>query len=231
MRHRLWLVIGAFVGIAIALFYWFHVQKSPPDQKLSAEEDRVYEAVVRDMITSADGHIQIRQLVLDANVLSDLTPGADLKSCKESARKHFSLENSKLLYNSLADKLYRLFHGGYDDTLRADTIQDFLDKSCATGRLSQTFHTDLPRTFITEDTVHFSSWPIEKDGSKSFEQLFVGAGGVILLSPVGFDSTLHEATVSTSFVCGGLCGSGSRYVLRNQRGQWKVVNKWIAWVS
>jgi hypothetical protein len=40
-----------------------------------------------------------------------------------------------------------------DGSLRADTIQDFLEKSGSAGRLSTTFHTDVPRTFIKPDSV------------------------------------------------------------------------------
>jgi hypothetical protein len=223
----------AFAGIAIALFYsGFHALKRQPDQKkLSAAEDEVYEAVVRDMVTPAHGQTHISQLVFEDTVLSELSPGADLQSCKENVRKHLRLESSTLLYDSLADKVYRLFTDGYDDSFRADTIQDFLEKSCTGGRLSQKFHTDLPRTFIAFESVHFNDWPIELNGLKSFEQVFPGAGGIISFSHIGFDSTFQEAMVSTSFACGGLCGTGSRYVLRKKRGRWEVVNKWVVWVS
>jgi hypothetical protein len=127
---------------------------------------------------------------------------------------------------------YRVLTRSADDrSLRADAIQDFLEKSRTVGRLPQTFHTDLPRTFIEAESVRFNFWPIEKNGPKSFEQLFPGASGIISFSHVGFDSTLHEAIVSTSFVCGVLCGTGSRYVLRKKSGRWEVVNKLIVWVS
>jgi hypothetical protein len=233
MRHRPWIVTVACVAIAITLFCWFYLRKSRPDGKrVSAAEDEVYEAVVHDMVTPTHGQANTNQLVFDETLLTELTTGADAKSCKENARKNLRLESSTPPYNSLADKVYRvLTRSGYDGSLRADTIQDFLEKSCTVGRLPQTFHTDLPRTFIDAESVHFDGWPIEKNGPKSFEHLFPGAGGIISFSHVGFDSALHEAIVSTSFVCGGLCGSGSRYVLRKNWGRWEVVNKWIVWVS
>ena len=234
MHHRAWIATAACAAIAITLLYWSYLSKRFPNEKrVSAAEDEVYEAVVRDMVTPIhDEQVQISQLVFDDTVLTSLRPGADIKSCKESARKNLRLENTTLPYNSLADKVYRaLTLSTYDDSLRADTIEDFLEKSCTVGRLPQTFHTDLPRTFIAEESVHFSDWPIEKNGSKSFQQLFPGASGMISFSHVGFDSTLHEAIVSTAFVCGGLCGSGSRYVLRKKWGRWEVVNKWMVWVS
>ncbi len=233
MRHSHWIATVACFAIAITLLCWFYLSRSCPDDKTaSAAEDEVYEAVVRDMVTPTHGQASISQLVFDAAVLTYLTPGADTKSCKETARKHLRLESSTLPYDSLADKVYRVFaRSAYDDSLRADTIRDFLEKSCTVGQLSQTFHTDLPRTFIAAESVHFSGWPIEKNGTKPFEQLFPGASAIISFSHVGFDSTLHEAIISTSFVCGGLCGTGSRYVLRKKSGRWEVVNKWVVWVS
>jgi hypothetical protein len=191
----------------------------------------VYEAVVRDMVTPIQGQAHTSQLVFDDAVLTDLDTGADLKSCQDSVRKRLQLEgNTAPRFNSLADKVYRFFHSDDDGSLRADTIQDFVEKSCTAGRLSQSFHTDSLKTFITVGGVHFSDL-IVNDGSRSFEQLFPGASGIISFSHVGFDSTLREAIVSVSFVCGGLCGSGNRYVLKKKRGRWEVVAKLGLWVS
>ena len=235
MNLRLRIATGALFSIAIAILCWLYFAGHRPDEKtVTAAEDQVYEAVVRDMVTPAHGQPDISQLVFESKVLSFSSPGADLKSCKESAREQLALGNSKLPYDSLIDKIYRLFARSYDDTFRADTIQNFLERSCTTGRLSQTFHTDLPRMFVTEDSIpfHFSGWSsVENDGSKSFDEVFPGASGIVSFSHVGFDSTLHEAIVTTSFVCGGLCGTSSRYVLRRRSGRWEVVNKWIVWVS
>lgn len=197
------------------------------EKQVAAAENEVYEAVVHDMTSSAKGP---SELVFDDALLTELAPGADMKSCQESARENLRLENNTPPYNSLADKLYRLVNGRYDYSIRADTIRDFLQKYCTPGRLSQSFHTDLPKTFITARSVHFND-VIVNDESKSFEQLFPGASGIISFSHVGFDSTLHEAIVATSFVCGMLCGSGHRYVLRKITGHWEVVNKWMVWVS
>jgi hypothetical protein len=226
MHHRLRIAAVACVATAMTLLCWLYLPKPHPDGKtVSAAEDDVYEAMVRDIVTPTPGQAKISQLVFDDTVLTDVRPGTDIRSCKDNASKNLRLESSKLPYDSLADKVYRVFtRGSYDDSLRTDAIQGFLEKSCTVGRLSQTFHTDLPRTFIDAESIHFDGWPIERNESKSFEQLFPGANGIISFSHVGFDSTLHEAIVSTSFVCGGLCGTGSRYVLRKKCGRWKVVN-------
>jgi len=234
MRHRAWIATLACVAIGLALVYCFHFSKLYPDEKrVLAAEDEVYEAVVRDMVApTGHGHAPVSELVFDDTVSNYLTPGTDIKSCEERACRYLRLENSKLPYDSFADKIYRaLTRSGYDGSLRADTIQDFLHKSCTVGRLSQTFHTDLPRTFIAVESVSFNDVPIEKNGPPPFKQQYPGAGGIISFSHVVFDPTLHEAIVSVSFVCGGLCGSGNRYVLRKKSGRWEVVNKWMVWVS
>jgi hypothetical protein len=183
------------------------------------------------MITPTDGQANISHLVFDDAVLTDLTAGAEIKSCKESVRKLLRLEDSTPPFNSLADKIYRAFARRDDDLLRADTIQDFLEKSCGVGRLSTTFHTDLPRTFIAAESIHFDGWPIEKNGKPSFEQLFPGADGIISFSHVGFDSTLHQAIVSTMYVCGGLCGTRWRCILRKKSGRWEIENRLMVWMS
>jgi hypothetical protein len=231
LRIREWLLIAGCLVVTAVVYCTIHLRSRTPasPQAIASAEDEVYEAVVRDMVRPTDGQANISQLVFDDTVLTDLTTGADTKFCQDSVRKRLRLEgNNAPPFNSLADKVYRILHGG-DDALRADTIQDFLEKSCTVGRLSQSFHTDLPKTF-TVGNVHFSDL-IVNDGSKSFEQLFPGASGIIAFSHVGFDSTLREAIVSVSFFCGGLCGSGHRYVLKKKRGRWEVVSKLMVWVS
>lgn len=233
MRGRHWIlttVCGAAIGLTI--LSWPRFSRPRPDaRRVSAAEDEVYEVVVRDFITPADGHVRIKQLMFDENAQTGLFPGGEIKSCRDAVRKHLWSGEIVPPYNSLADKIYRVFHGGDYRPVQADTIQDFLKKSCAAGRLSQTFHTDLPRAFIGVEGMHFEGWRIEINGSKSFEQLFPGAGGVISLSHVGFDPALSEAVVFVSYVCGELCGSGHRYILRKKQGRWEVVNKSMMWVS
>jgi hypothetical protein len=171
-------------------------------------------------------------LVFDETVLTDLTTGADTKACKESVRKQARLLDNTPPYNSLADKIYRNLTRGWDDgSLRADTIQDFIQKSCTEGPLSRTFHTDLPRVFVNPNSISFDIAPIDRNGRKDFQQTFPGASGIISLSHVGFDPTLREAIVSTSFICGDLCGTGRRYILRKKRDRWVVIGKPIVWVS
>jgi hypothetical protein len=234
IRRRPWVGAAVCSAIAITVLCWFHLSTARPDKKtVLATEDEVYEVVVRDMVMPTQGQPKISQLIFDEMLQSNLATGTDVKSCKERARENLGLENNtQPEFNSVADKTYRLFtRGWFDSSLRADTIQDFIAKSCTAGHLSRTFHTDLPRSFIGPESVHFHSWPIEKDDSTSFEQLFPGASGIISFSHVGFDSTFHEAVVSSSFVCGGLCGVGQTYVLKKTWGRWQVANKWVVWVS
>lgn len=226
-RHYLW-VAAAAAALSVAGFCSCNSLPRSNEKRVADAENAVYETVVHDMMKSATGP---SQLVFDDTLLTDLAPGVDAESCEGAARKNLWLENSPPQYNSFADKLYRFVNRSRDYSLRADTIQDFLQKSCTTaGHLSQAFNTDLPKTFVAVRNVHFDDL-IVKDGSKSFEQLFPGAVGIISFSRVGFDSTLHEAIVSTSFVCGMLCGSGHRYLLRNVGGHWQVINRLMLWVS
>lgn len=204
----------------------------PTENEIAAAEDEIYEAVVHHIVTPVSGKPRVSQLVFADTLRTELEPGGDIESCKKSTRKDLSLEIAPPVYNSLGDKAYRFFsRANYDSALREDTIQSFLERSCTAGPLSQTFHTDLPRTFIPEDSVHFRGWPRQKDESNSFERLYPGASGIISLSRVGFDSTLDEAIVSTGFVCGGLCGTGYRYTLRKKSGRWEVVGGLMVWVS
>lgn len=228
MRARRHCSLSVVSAVAISVFSSCNTSVRSNKSQVAAAENEIYEAVVHDMTSSVKGP---SQLVFDDALLTHLEPGADMKSCEESADAALGLEkNNTPLYNSLADELYRLIKDRYDYSVKKDTIKDFLEELCTPGHLSRGFHTDLPQTFVTDRSVHFSDL-IVKDDSKSFEQLFPGAGGIISFSHVGFDSTLHQAIVATSFICGVLCGSGHVYILQKTRGRWEVVNKWMVWVS
>lgn len=221
-RIRGWILIAGCLAVTAVLYCTIHIRSRAPasPQAVASAEDEVYEAVVRDILTPVHGQAHISELVFDDTFLTDLATGEDKKSCQERVRKRRLLEGSTPPYNSLLDKTYRVLTGGWWDTgsLRADTIQDFSAKSCTVGRLSTTFHTDLPRIFINPEAT-------------GFRQTFPGARVIISLSRVGFDSTLHEAIVSSAFVCGMLCGEGRRHILRKTRGKWVVVQSLVVWVS
>lgn len=235
MNYRRPVVVAALVAIAAtsAYYYLSHRQPVPPDEKaVSAAEDEVYEAVVRDMLAPPGKTIGVTQLVFADTLIIGRVSGPDGESCQESVRKEFSLADDPPPFNSFADKIYRaVTRGGYDRPLRDETIQAFAERSCSVGHLSQTFHTDLPRTFIASESVYFDGWRVDKSLSKPFEQLFPGAAGILSFSHVGFDPSLNEAIVSSSFVCGGLCGTGQRYILKKRRGRWQVVSSRIVWMS
>jgi hypothetical protein len=235
IRHHPWIASFACAAIAIALLYRFHRAESRQDERaVTFAEDEVYEAVVRDMAAPANAQASMNQLVFDEAVLTDLTTKADTKACEETVRKEAGfLDNTPPPYNSLADKIYRSLTRGWDDgSLRADTIQNFIRKSCTAGPLSRTFHTDLPRVFVNPNSISFDIAPSDKNAPKDFRQTFPGANGIISLSHVGFDHTLREAMVSTSFICSGLCGSGQRYFLRKKRDSWVIIGKPIlVWMS
>lgn len=222
LRIRGWILIAGCLVVTAVVYCTMHLRsRTPPSpQAVASAEDEVYEAVVRDMVTSMHRQADINHLVFDDTALTELSAGADSQSCKERVRTNLRLESS-----ALSDRLYRLLTRSGYDSLRADTIYNFLEKSCTAGPLSQTFRTDLPRTFVAAGSLRFDGGP------KSFQELFPGAIGIISFSYVGFDSTLREAIVSTANFCGGLCGTGSRYVLRKQWGRWEVVNKRVVWVS
>jgi hypothetical protein len=197
-----------------------------------AAEDQVYATVVRDMTTPADLEARVTLLVFSDELLSDRKAGTDTEASKEDVRNRVRWNVDALPYDSLLDKVYRfLTRSRIHGSLRTETVEDFLEKTCTAGHLSRTFQTDLPRSFVTSENIHFKGWPIEKDGPLSFENLFPGASGVISFSRVGFDSGLDEAIVSSSLNCGFLCGEGWRYILKKRHGKWEVESKRMVWVS
>jgi hypothetical protein len=233
IRRHPWIASLALSAFAIALVCWFFQPKPRPDQKAVAlAEAEVYATVVRDLVTPTDGPANLSQLVFSETVLTQLEAGENIKACERSVRDQVRVFASAPPYNTFADNIYRMVTLDWrGSSLRSDTIEDFVQKSCDGGPLSKTFRTDFPRVFVNPHSVGFGIAPDYQNGRQDFRQAFPGAGGLISLSRVGFDTTLDEAVVSTSFVCGTLCGSGRRYTLRKKWGKWEIISKPILWVS
>lgn len=199
----LWIVTTAAVA------YRFHVSKSQPDEsRISVEEDQVYEPVVRDMLTPVNGPILVSQVVFGETLIKGLNPDvADVDCCKRRDRRELMLEKGKLPYDSVADKVFRLFaHNAYDDSLRAATIVNFLERYCTSGPLSQRFRTDLTRTFIDPESVYFDDLqPLQ-------------ARGATIVQPLVPRSRWDYLVL----LCGGLCGTGNRYVLKKSTGDGRL---------
>ncbi len=229
------IAFSASVATALVLLYSCHSsQPRRNGRAIAAAEDSVYEAVVRYMLQSNGGQSSVKQLVFDEAlaVWPGVVSGTARATCEQGVLNWLKAGSGEPSFNSLADKIYRFISRGGDDySLRPDTIQDFAERACTGGRVSQAFHTELPRTFTAGDSVYFEGWPVGNDSAKSFERFFPGASGLISFSHVGFDASLDQAIVFTSFVCGGLCGTGKVYVLRKRLGSWRVVSQWTVWVS
>jgi len=55
--------------------------------------------------------------------------------------------------------------------------------------------------------------------------------GSVRFSKVGFSRNKNKAAVYTSFICGGLCGSGQILFFENVNKKWKHVKTWDLWIS
>lgn len=229
-RRGVQIAIAACVAVATILVYeLYSLRPRPSVKEISDAQDKVYEAVVRDLIAPPHGQPEITQLVFGAALL---TSGADPESCKADVKQFLHVGAAPLPFNSVADKIHRLVtRSGDDYFIRPDAVRSFSDRYCAGGRLSETFRTDLPRTFVNPQAVYFGIVPPRKNGPIPFKQLFPGAPGIISFSGVSFDSRLSQAVVFTTFECGMLCGSGHIYVLQQTREGWRVTDKWLVWVS
>jgi hypothetical protein len=115
IRRPKWMIATlAVAAITVAVVHWFDLSKSPQDEKtVWTAQDEVYEAVVRDMVTPVHGPVTLKQLVFADTVTVEQSeePGAP---CRESFRKKPELgKNEAPTFNTLADKIYRVFTGGW----------------------------------------------------------------------------------------------------------------------
>lgn len=55
--------------------------------------------------------------------------------------------------------------------------------------------------------------------------------GTVSFSKVAYSSDRKKSAVYTSFICGGLCGSGQIIFFEKLNGVWKYIKSWDMWVS
>jgi hypothetical protein len=55
--------------------------------------------------------------------------------------------------------------------------------------------------------------------------------GTVTFSKIAFSSQKNKAAVYTSFVCGGLCGTGQILFFKKLNGIWKYVRVWEMWIA
>lgn len=224
-----WLAIALCASFAAVSSYGaYKFQPSPTAQQIAKATDEVYEAVIDDMLPKRGEADRRMQLVFDDRLIVGEFPGGNIESCQAESMKWVQVTDEPPPFDSTADRMYRLATSGvYRLTPRSGVVESYLRVRCLGGLLSRTFHTDIPKHFVGDD--NFDLGPVP--GQSEFARRFPGASGIIGLSRVGFDKELSEAIVSTSFVCGGLCGSGDRYFLKKVGGVWKVVSRRETWVS
>jgi hypothetical protein len=72
---------------------------------------------------------------------------------------------------------------------------------------------------------------IEETRGKNFEARFPNNFGYFVVSHVGLNPGKTEAILYVDHFCGGLCGSGGYYLMRNVNGVWHVVDQHVIWIS
>ncbi|MFT3902230.1 MAG: hypothetical protein QM727_03615 [Niabella sp.] len=55
--------------------------------------------------------------------------------------------------------------------------------------------------------------------------------GTVRLSKIAFSDNRSKAAVYTSFICGGLCGSGQILFFQKINRAWNYINSWDLWVA
>lgn len=87
-----------------------------------------------------------------------------------------------------------------------EAIADYNEAQKRTWLLQRKFEIERPYELIRSDTIEQFFKERGPDGWKDFNRRYPGAGGFIIVSPVGFNKSKTLAVVYTGSSCGGLCG-------------------------
>jgi hypothetical protein len=182
------------------------------DASISEATDSVYAVVIEQHVLHVGEGAHPKLLVFEASTVPFPCFDEIKDNCPEMIKKN----------------LERVF----PNQLESETILDALARNKSVVPLSTTFHTDLPRVFITsQERNNFFEASQKKDGWKSFYTRYPKSGGFLALSQVGFNSRHDQALVYSSNSCGWLCGAGFYNLLNKKDGKWVLVNRYMAWIS
>lgn len=65
----------------------------------------------------------------------------------------------------------------------------------------------------------------------AFREMYRSSFGVLSFSRVAFDSKGNYALVYADLQCGALCGSGEWMLMHKEGREWKVVKRYLVWIS
>lgn len=88
-------------------------------------------------------------------------------------------------------------------------------------------------TVLLSDTVKVKQQGYHEDGSNNLKHDFrskYGNGFYTISMPL-FTKNRHYALISVSNCCGGSCGSGISFIVRNTKSGWKIIYSYNHWVS
>jgi len=115
------------------------------------------------------------------------------------------------------------------DELNPETIEDFKSKNKESSRLEKKFPTKNTYVLISDEELKkFFDKGLNWEG---FYKKYPKSGGFSAFSRVGFSADGKQALVFVAQSCGGLCGEGNYYFLKNENGEWKVIKKQMTWIS
>lgn len=113
--------------------------------------------------------------------------------------------------------------------LKPETIEDFNSKNKKSSSLERNFPTKNEYFLISDEELKlFFGKTLDWQG---FYKKYPNSGGYHTFSRAGFSEDKKQALVYTAHSCGGLCGEGQYYFLKNENGEWKVVKKQMTWIS
>jgi hypothetical protein len=113
-----------------------------------------------------------------------------------------------------------------------ETLKNYNSQNSAEMELANKFGFTAKVALVDEKEINeIFRQPGLQDSWKTFYQKYPDSGGFIKLSRVGFDVNASQALVYVSHYCGGLCASGTYYLLTKEKGEWKVKKENLIWVS
>jgi len=101
-----------------------------------------------------------------------------------------------------------------------DAIADYERVNKKQWLLEPRFQIEKPYEIVGSDVI---AGLLKSGGWRGFDKRYLGSGGYIIVSAVGFNADKTQAIVYSGSLCGSLCGRWSFHLLEKVAGKWREV--------
>ena len=205
--RRIWVAAGSLILPLCAVTQDQTPKPKISDEPLNADQIAVYRAVIKDYTKGSKGPLNVANRTESLDGSRPMFDEACFKEVEASVPKPSAPASHRLEHSLMPEMQMVLVDPDHQQKLIDENDPQILVKKAI------------------DDHEQVTDAQVDRSVKHAFEV------GMFTLSEIVFDKDHRRAAVAYSFVCGGLCGSGSTLILTKSGRAWKIARRCGGWVS